>query len=159
MTHICIAVVDATRARLFTIDREADADGVHESFEERRDLVDPARRQPPHERFSDPHPGSSRVGDRRFAFDDHREGALDELDATFARDIASQLDQLSRETHASRLIVCAAPHMLGKLRAAHNELSPRVEIDEIPRDLAKLSTSELRDQLESYGALPPRPRN
>ena len=43
MHRTCIAIVDATRARLFTFDRTAEVDGVHEELSERTDLVNPAR--------------------------------------------------------------------------------------------------------------------
>ena len=40
MNRTCIAIVDATRARLFTFDRTQGASGVHEQLVEQRDLDD-----------------------------------------------------------------------------------------------------------------------
>ena len=158
MNQTCIAVVDAARARLFTLERSAEAGGLQEHFEERRDLVNPQRRLRPSELFSESRPGSSRIGGRQFAFDDHRDDHIEALDAEFARAVANEMVSLLRQTHANRLIVCASPHMLGELRRAHGELRHAgLAVEEIPRDLVKLTPAELREQLESYGVLPPRP--
>jgi len=45
MYRACIALVDATRARLFTFDRDSDAGETREELLEHEDLVDPARHQ------------------------------------------------------------------------------------------------------------------
>jgi protein required for attachment to host cells len=156
MNHTCIAVVDASRARLFTLERVAEPTGLRETLEERRDLVNPARRLRPNDLFSDSRPGSSRAGSLQFNFDDHRDAHVDGLDAEFARAVATELAELLRTTRATRLILCASPRMLGELRS-RAELRPAgVAVDEIPRDLVKLTPTELRDQLGSYGMLPPR---
>src|SRR5260221_11890990 len=84
MYRTCIAVVDATRARLFTYDRFADESGVHDELVERSDLVNPIRRQRPSEGFSDPRPGSGPVGNRQFASDDHRADPIARFDIPFA---------------------------------------------------------------------------
>ena len=158
MYRACIAVVDASRARLFTFRRAAEAEGIHEELSEQQDLVNLARRQRPSELFSDT-PGSNRTGGLRYAFDDHRDAHLDELDVEFARYVTTELGALLRTTAPQRLIVCASPRMLGHLREVGGELrrDRSLAIDEVPRDLVKLTTFELRDRLASYGLLPPQP--
>src|SRR5260221_8475965 len=94
MYRTCIAVVDATRARLFTYDRFADESGVHDELVERTDLVNPIRRQRPSEVFSDPRPGSGRVGNRQFAFDDHRDDHIARFDIEFACAAMAALHEL-----------------------------------------------------------------
>jgi Protein required for attachment to host cells len=84
MNRTLIAVVDASRARLFTCERIAPAEGLKEQIIERSDLVNPARRLHPSELFSDPHPGSNRTGGLQYGTDDHRDAHLDEIDAEFA---------------------------------------------------------------------------
>lgn len=149
MTTTCIAIVDASRARLFTLVRDVEADGVHEQLSEIRSFVNPARRQRPSELFADNGPA-----------DDHRAAHIDDMDAGFARDVTSELLDVLRASSAGRLIVCASPRMLGELRSAGPELRRSgLEIDEVPRNLTKLTPPELRDQLASYGLLPqPAPR-
>jgi len=144
MTTTCIALADASRARLFTLTRAVEVDGVHEQLRELRSFVNPARRQRPSELFADNGRG-----------DDHRAAHIDDMDAGFARDVTSALIEVLRASGAGHLIVCASPRMLGELRAAGPELRRSgLAIDEVPRNLTKLTPSELRDQLASYGLLP-----
>jgi protein required for attachment to host cells len=158
MYRACIAVVDASRARLFTLERSTDTGEVHEELSEQRDLVNPARRHRPSELFSDTRPGTSRVGGRQYGLDDHRDAHIAQFDAEFSREIVDEVASLIRSTGLHRLILCASPHMLGALREAGRELRrDELEIEEIPRDLVKLTPTQLRDQLASYGVLPPRP--
>jgi hypothetical protein len=85
MYRTCIAVVDATRARLFTLERTSDAEGLHEELSERRDLVNIARHRRASELFSDTRPGTVRTGGLQYAVDDHRDAHVDKLDADFSR--------------------------------------------------------------------------
>jgi protein required for attachment to host cells len=157
MYRACIAVVDASRARLFTLERNADGGALREELVEQRDLVNPARRLRPAELYSDTRPGMGRTGGVSYAFDDRRGAHIDELDAEFARTVVDELAALIRSARAQRLILCASPRMLGALRDVGRELRrDMLVIDEVPRDLVKLAPAELRDQLASYGLLPQR---
>jgi len=154
MYTTCIAVVDASRARLFSFRRSQNAEGMQEQLTEEKDLVNPARRQRPSELFSDSG-GSGRTGQLQYGIDDHREAHVEQLDAEFSRLITSELADLVRATGTQRLIVCASPRMLGELRDARTRLpASDVKIDEIARDLVKLTPTMLRSQLASYGLLP-----
>lgn len=158
MHRTCIAVADASRARLFTFDRIADGGELREELEERRDLVNPARRLRTSELFSDSRPGVGRSGNLQYGFDDHREEHVEQMDAAFARVIVEELERMVRETGAEHLILCASPNMLGDLRGAAARLRRgALAIDELPRDLVKLTPSALRTQLADYGVLPPAP--
>jgi protein required for attachment to host cells len=158
MSRTCIAVVDASRARLFTFDRTAGADGVHDQLVEQRDLVAPARRRRPSELFSDSGTASNRTGGLQYGFDDHRAAHVAAMDAEFARAVIDELDVLLRATSSRHLILCASPRMLGELREIGDRL-PRagLVIDELPRNLVKLTTPAIRDYLASFGLLPPLP--
>jgi len=148
MDRTCIAVVDATRGRLFTFDRASDAAGVHEELEERADLVNPQRRMRPSELFTDSHA----------TFEDRRYHHMDEIDASFARLIAGEIEKLVRAAPTRRLILCASPNMLGVIRTLElHRLG--IVIDELDRDLVKLTPAQLRDYLTSMSLLPePPPR-
>lgn len=154
MYRTCIAVADASRARIFTYDRSAEPEGLQEHLVEERDLVNPARRLRAAELFSDSRPGTNRTGSLQYAFDDHRDDHVDELDAEFSRTVIDELISLVRTGHAQRVILCASPRMLGELRRAGREL-PRegVVIDELARDLVKLPVADLRQHLASHGLL------
>ncbi len=155
----CIAVVDASRARLFAYERSAAVGGVEERMTEERDLVNPARRLRPEALFSETRPGSSRTGHLQYTLDDHRDAHLDAMDVEFSRFVIEELTSVLREAHAQRLILCASPRMLGKLRHAGRDLAKEgVVIDELARDLVKLTPTELRDHLASRGLMPARSR-
>lgn len=156
MSRTCIAVVDATRARLFTFDR-ADVQGeIQETFSERTDLVNPARRKTPAQLFSDSRPGTNRTGGLQYAFDDHRDAHIDELDAEFAREIVAAIERTTQDIGGARLIVCASPRMLGILRSTRPRRDD-LAIDEIPRDYTKLTAPQIHEQLVEHGLLPASP--
>ncbi len=146
MQRTCIAVVDATRARLFSFDRDTENGQPREAMSERIDLVNPARRRRPSELFS------SGMG----TFEDHREANLDNMDADFARSIVQQIERTLADIGSHHLIVCASPKMLGQLRAADLRRNG-VVIDELARDYVKLTPPQLREQLAEQGLLPGKP--
>jgi protein required for attachment to host cells len=155
MYRACIAVVDASRARLFTYQRTHDGGELHEELTEERAFVNPARRRRPSELFSDSGSSSGRSGPIQFGTDDHRDAHVDHLDSEFSRMVAGELEQLVRANTTQRVILCASPRMLGELRDARNRLAPsEIPTDEVARDLVKLTPPRLRAQLASYGLLP-----
>jgi protein required for attachment to host cells len=154
MNRTCIAVVDASRARLFVHERTAEPEGVRERLAERHDLVNPARRLRPSQLFSDSSPSSNQIGGVHYKIDDHRDAHIEKLDAEFARDVVEAIGAELHENPAARLILCASPHMLGELRAVAGRLPANLAIDEVPKDLVKLTPAKLHDQLRSYGLLP-----
>lgn len=153
-----IAVVDASRARLFTYERSSEIEGLKEQLIEERDLVNPARRLRPSQLFSESRPGSSRTSGLQYTFDDHRDAHIDALDAEFSKQVIKELVSLMRGGPTQRVILCASPRMLGALREAGRDL-PRegAAIDELPRDLVKLTPPQLRENLERHGLLPAKP--
>lgn len=131
MHRVCIALVDATRARFFTFDRVIDELGTHEQLTEHADLV---------------------------AFTDHRDHDTGRSDAEFARTALAALRELIDDHAPERVIICAGPRMLDNLRrSAPGILPEHLTCDELAHDLVKLSPSELRADLVSHGLLPPRP--
>lgn len=157
MYKACIAVVDASRARLFTLERSDEVEGLKEQLTEERDLVELARRMRAADLFADTRPGANRTRGLQYGLDDHREGHLEAYDAEFARTIMNELATLLRTSKARRLILCASPGMLGELRQVRDGLPKDVTVDEVARDLVKLTPTQLRDQLADYGLLPARP--
>jgi protein required for attachment to host cells len=153
MYRVCIAIVDASRARLFQYERALEPEGPHEHLLELTALVNPSRRLRPSELLSSSGQGNH-VGAHGYALDDHREDHMAHLDDDFARAVTGELKLLV--AGVDRLIICASPRMLGRLRdvigAVHR---PGLAIDEIPHDLVKLTPPQLQDQLVSYGVLPP----
>lgn len=164
-SRLCIAVADASRARLFSFEQVEAPPGVRsQDLRERVSLVDPARRRRPSELFSDTRPGSDRApgsgrhAGRTFAFDDHREAAQRKMDRDFAADIADAIDRVTREHGCTRMILAASPRMLGMLREQMGPLAAGVELHEIDRNLVHLSNAELHDDLAARGLMPERER-
>jgi len=158
MYRACIAIVDASRARLFTFERTSGVDGIHEQLIEQHDLVDPARRLRPSDLFSDARPGTGWTAGLSYGFDDRRDAQLEQMDASFARDVVTEITNLIRSSGARRLILCASPNMLGQLRQVGSELRrDGLVLDELPRDLVRLTTPDLRDRLAAYSLLPQLP--
>ena len=125
MPRTCIAIVDATRARLLVFDRTDDGAAIREQLSERTDLINPDRRH---------------TGWDEQAYVDH-------LDNDFAHNIAAAIQRTLRETASNRLILCASPRMLGALRTTDLR-SKGVVIDELRRDLSKLTPPQIRELLE-----------
>ena len=90
MYRACIAVVDASRARLFTYQRSHDAGALHEQLTEERDFVNPGRRRRPSELFTDSGADGGRNGPVRFGTDDHRDAHVERLDTEFSRMVAGE---------------------------------------------------------------------
>lgn len=159
MKRACIAVVDASRARLYTF--EEGGDPTHQ-LSEVKDLVNPGRRLKVGEMVSNYEPGMdvSPGGARaRSQTDDHRSAHVDELDSKFAREIVENIEALVDEDGYRHLIVVASPKMLGLMRQADGVLHrPDLTIDEISRDLARLTSSQLHDHLASMKLIPARVR-
>lgn len=131
--------MDASRARLFTLDRTADAGGVHEELVESADLVNPGRRL---------------ASSHGFPYDDHGDARVAEIDRTFAKQIAAEVRRLTDDPRARRLVVCASPNMLGTFRQVAPFARADVAVEEVAHDLVKLTAPQLRARLEEYGLLP-----
>jgi hypothetical protein len=151
MYRAVIAAIDASRARFFSFEREVLGGEVHENIVEHTDLVNLARRQRPSELFTETRPATRNVG----TVDDHRDAHIDNMDAEFARSALTALRQLIDEHKPRRVVLCAAPRMLGVLRGATSGLIPdNLEVDMLARDLVKLSPTELRALLVAHNLLP-----
>ena len=88
----------------------------------------------------------------------HRTPGFSKKQAEFSRLVIGELVTLLRAAHARRVILCASPRMLGELREAGRKLPHEgVEIDELARDLVKLTPAQLREHLASHGLLPTEP--
>jgi protein required for attachment to host cells len=150
-----IAVVDATRARLFTYQSAVDMQELA-SLHEESDLINVTRRRRPSELFSGSSDRGRGFGPRGFAYDDHRDAHIAQFDAVFARDIGEQIAQVSRAGGYVRLILIASASMIGEMRKVMRDRD--LVIDEVPRDLVKLTPSQLHDRLAELRLLPARER-
>jgi protein required for attachment to host cells len=162
--NYCVLVVDAARARVLTL--ETDADELLPTFAELvevADITNPARRARPAEFFSDTRSGQRREGSHGplHGVDDRRDRHHRGMDRRFAALAADQAAELWRRYPACRVLVVAAPRMLGLLRPAIAERmrgqTPH-DVRELARDLTRLAPATLHDALAEAGLLPARRR-
>jgi len=155
MYRVCIALVDATRARFFTWDRTSDELGAHERLIERGELVNPT---PGRLIESAPAVSDATHGSPSAHRPDQRWQISRTAETEFARIALAALRELLDDYAPQRLILCASPRMLVKLRTCSPGLLPDGMIcDELPRDLLTVSPSELRGTLALHRLLPARP--
>ena len=90
--------------------------------------------------------GFDRVGNGRHAMqppsDPHREGKR-----KLAHRVADLLERERKKGSFDRLIIIAAPQMLGDLRQYFPESLKRMIIEEVPKDLSKFATPGLKSTL------------
>jgi protein required for attachment to host cells len=165
MKRACIATVDASRARLYAYQEDAEPG---RELREMRDLVNAGRRMKQGEMFSESRPPSAPRGGVGPAAggspggpakDDHRDDHVAMMDAKFAKEVVEELEKIIRADGVGHLILIASPKMLGELRKANGTLKRNgMVVDEIPGDLSNLSATQLHDHLASLDMVPGRQR-
>lgn len=162
MKRACIAIVDAARARLYTYQENA-APG--RELREVRDLSNAGRRMKAGDMFSESRPPSSGLGRPgqsavpNSTKDDHRDDHIEMMDTKFAKEVVDEVDKLIRSEGYGHLILIAPPKMLGELRKANGALKRNgLVVEEVPRDLANLTATQLHDHLASLDMIPGRQR-
>jgi len=150
MQRIVIAVVDATRARLFTYVRTVEPGRIEEVFSERADLVNPARRRTPAQLFSDTRTNTNRSGGKFYGVDDHRDAHVDAIDSEFASAVAAAIQEAVRDAGATRVIACASPRMLGMLRTTKLWRGD-IAVDELAHDYSKMTPPQIHEVLVGHG--------
>jgi protein required for attachment to host cells len=165
MKRACIAIVDATRARLYTYQEDSTPG---QELREVQDLVNAGRRMKQGEMFSESRPalapsghgGPAQTGvSGGPAKDDHRDDHVAMMDTKFAKEVVEELHKVVAQEAYGRLILIAPPKMLGELRKANGTLKRNgMVVDEIPRDLTNLTSTQLHDHLASLDLIPGRQR-
>jgi protein required for attachment to host cells len=158
MQDDCVVVADGARARFLFVMRGRARDEATVRLEEVEDLINPVRQMTDTEVFSEPRPGiRARLGGQPQTLDDHREHHDEEFERRFARMIAAKLMEVAVQARSPRVVLVAEPKMLGYLR---KELPARTafSVDQVAKDLSKLSFTELHDHLALEGLIPPRYR-
>lgn len=159
MKQGCIAIIDATRARIYTYHENSDGDGAPSTgaLHEVLDLVNPGRRG--HDLFSTTKSGGKRAAPGAGTTDDHRDAHFAELDRRFTRQVVEHLDRLTREQGYRHVLVVASPAMLGELRVADGALDrPELTREYVARDLAQRTSPQIHDHLAQLRLIAPRRR-
>lgn len=140
--RVWVLVADGSRARILRDPfRRSGSDGSAD------ELVFRAEQRQLREIMAD-RPGRSFAseGARRSAME-YRSDPVREDEKAFASLLTEVLDSHRRAGDFDRLAVVASPRMLGDLRHAFTNALRGVTIREVPRDLTRMPSPELRDAL------------
>lgn len=168
MNRFCIAVVDGSRARFFTLtERSTDLDSSVSALEELEDLINPQAALRDEEVYSTTKPGvrygSLDRGHHPTSFDDHRTQNRRASEERFAKQVAEHLGMLALRVEAEEVVLAAAPRMMGALRPDVERIlrGSGARLREVTKELTVLTPPRIHEQLVEAGALPepgPRPR-
>jgi protein required for attachment to host cells len=159
MDKLGIIVADGRRGRFITVEvlDDTSAEGSPR-LREHESISNPEGGQPARNRFSD-RPSRKPAGAGPLgagpASDDHRERHQAEDDRRFVRELIEAADRFARSERPKRLVVCAAPRLLGLWR---DQLQPNrwngMPVIELAEDQAGRSLEQIRESLTRRGLLP-----
>ncbi|MEM6254797.1 MAG: host attachment protein [Cyanobacteria bacterium P01_D01_bin.156] len=79
----------------------------------------------------------------------------EEINRRFANKVTQQVSSILENWNGHHLILVAEPHILGNLRdSLPSQITSRVSVHELAKDLCRLSTHELQKYLEGKQLLP-----
>jgi protein required for attachment to host cells len=155
MKRALIAIVDAASARLYTYE----SDNSSQQFSEEIDLVNAGRRAKDGDLFSDSSPGARSVVGARGGVDDHRDAHRGEMDQKFAAEVIGEMEGLAKQRGLAHLVFVTTPKMLGVLRPHFERVRKHgFIVDELERDLSRLSAAQIHDHLAQMAVIEPRRR-
>ncbi|WP_290653410.1 host attachment protein [Aquisalimonas sp.] len=159
MSHYCVVVAEGSRARFFTVEPpELPELQSGPDLIERKTMNNPDHQSHGEDLLADVRSGRNRPANGPgHGYDDHRDQYDAECERRFAREIAQELDTMTRRNGTRRVVLCAEKRMLGFLRPTLQHAIPKgVDLHEVPKDLAKLSPRKLHERLASDGHIPRR---
>jgi protein required for attachment to host cells len=159
----CVVAADAGRARILTLGTASPGDPTPVSLVEVADLTNPARRTRDGDLFSDTRPGLRRESATgpTHGVDDRRDSQRAEADRRFAEMVADEAQAAWLDEPGCHIVVTAPPKMLGSLRPAIARRmtgAAPLDVEELDKDLSRLSPPALHDALAEAGLLPARGR-
>jgi hypothetical protein len=158
MSEYCIAVADALRARLFTLD-DVEFPELESGprLVEQACLTNPDKELPERKMFTGDRRGRNRApSGASYSYDDHR--GRHELDFArrFARKVVQESLRLTRSSKARCLVLAADRRMLGLLRGEMGARSRNgLEIRECDKEMTKLAPATIHERLAKQKLLPP----
>lgn len=159
MSDVCVVVMDAARARFFSLEGHAErgAKGGPDLVEHEA-LVNPNATLKDSEKYSDsklfraPSTGATAA---MHGHDDSHARHDAEDNRRFARRIADEVVKLVDQQNASSLVLAAEGKMLGMLRQAMPQTT-KFAVTELNKDLSKLSAHDLHAYLANENIVPAR---
>jgi hypothetical protein len=156
---IGIIAADGARARCITAEVVDDPDSEgNPRLEEHENVVNPLGKLPARAAFADRpsrKPSGAGPAGAGPVTDDHRDRHEAEDERRYAREVVAAAQRLASEQRVTRLVLAAAPRVLGVLRASMEPFGIRdVDLIELPLDLSSASLPQIRDALVRRGVLP-----
>ncbi|PSR17495.1 host attachment protein [filamentous cyanobacterium CCP3] len=158
MTRFLVAVVDGAKARFLTLE-PLDAPELESGpdLTERCELLNPAIEMAGQDLWANTKTGRNRgSGGGGHSYDDHRSNHLVEFERRFAQSIGAQMDSLATAYELNTLVLVAEPQILGILRDCLAGMNGRLQVQELAKDLCKMTPRQLQDYLAQRGLLPTR---
>jgi len=159
MTQYCVVVTNGAHARFFTLQQsEIPELESGPNLIEQQQLSNPQKETQGTALWSDAKSGRNRSanGGQAHGYDDHRSQHQDEYERRFAVSIADECARLSHSSKASDVVLVSQKRMLGFLRSAMESKLDGVNLQELAKDLSKLSPHELHEHLAREQLLPRR---
>ncbi len=144
MSMAWVVVADAARARIFSSGQNTS------TLKELETLAHPEGRMHEQKLVSDL-PGrrhGASVGGQHSVGDEVEPKKQEAIN--FARSIADHLDKARAENKFSKLIIIAAPAMLGMLRDSISNETEKLLVEEIDKDLTQHSEEDIRKHLPAH---------
>lgn len=160
MSKYCVVVADAARARFFCLE-ESEFPELESSprLVEKYDLANPERELRGRDVFSDGKTRNRSANGAAHDYDDHRDRAQEEGLKRFARLVEDKAVELAHGEQAGTVLLVAHSRILGVLRAGWDALPKSgLKLEEVGKDLTKLSVDDLHDHLAKEKRLPKRQR-
>jgi protein required for attachment to host cells len=77
-------------------------------------------------------------------------GAVEHRNELFAKRVADYLDKARNDHRYERLVIVAAPKMLGQLRQELDKEVRKLVLDEVPKDLSWFNARDLQHSLSDF---------
>ena len=157
MSQVIVAVVDGAKARFLTL--ESAEFPEYESgpnLIEHEGLFSSEKELQGQELWANTKTGCNRgSAGQAHGYDDHRQNHMIEFERRFAQKIATKIAHLIQLHQAQRVLLIAAPQILGLMREALISVLPKtLELSELAKDLCQLKPSELQAYLANKKLLP-----
>jgi protein required for attachment to host cells len=159
MSQYCVVVTNGAHARFFTLQQsEIPELESGPNLIEQQQLSNPQKETQGTALWSDAKSGRNRSanGGQAHGYDDHRSQHQDEYERRFAANIADECARLSHSNKASDVVLVSQKRMLGFLRTAMESKLNGVNLQELAKDLSKLSPHDLHEHLAREQLLPRR---
>jgi protein required for attachment to host cells len=136
-----VIVAERSRARIFAFR------GATLPMEEIEDLVNPEARAPEHELASDRPGRTVDSSARRRHAKQPQVSPREQVALSFAREIADHVERGRKHGRFERLVIIAAPGVLGLLRSSLTEAARRMIWKEVRKNLVRADEKSIREQL------------